>query len=71
MSLKSATALDKYSARGSFRVGREELTRRICRNTKAFAVPANTLVVAIRWASTPGALGRPSKRVEIWGVRRR
>jgi hypothetical protein len=72
MSLKAATSLDKYSARGSFRVGREELVRMNLPAPKAFAVPANTLVVADTVGfHARGFSARPSKRVEIWAFGRR
>ena len=72
MSLKASTALDKYSARGSFRVGRDELARMNLPAPKAFAVPANTLVVADTVGfHARGFSARPSKRVEIWAFGRR
>jgi hypothetical protein len=71
-SIRAAEAKDKYSARGSFRVGREDLRRMGLPEPKAFAVPANTLVVADTVGfHARGFSARPSKRVEIWAYGRR
>lgn len=72
MSVRAATAQDKYSARGSFRVGRDELARMNLPGPHAFAVPANTLVVGDTVGfHARGFSARPSKRVEIWAYGRR
>jgi hypothetical protein len=71
-SIRAAEAKDKYSARGSFRVTREDLQRMGLPEPKAFAVPANTLVVADTVGfHARGLSARPSKRVEIWAYGRR
>jgi Phytanoyl-CoA dioxygenase (PhyH) len=71
-SIDAAEARDKYSARGSFRVGPGVLARLKLPQPKAFAVPANTLVVADTVGfHARGPSARPSKRVEIWAFGRR
>jgi hypothetical protein len=72
MSIRAAENSDRYSARGSFRVRPEELRRLGLSEPKAFAVPANTLVVADTVGfHARGQSLRPSKRVEIWAYGRR
>jgi Phytanoyl-CoA dioxygenase (PhyH) len=71
-SIDAAEARDKYSARGSFRAGPDILARLKLPPPKAFAVPANTLVVADTVGFHARGIGaRPSKRVEIWAFGRR
>jgi hypothetical protein len=71
-SIRAAEARDKYSARGSFRVAREDLRRMGLPEPKAFAVPANTLVIADTVGfHARGLSARASKRVEIWAYGRR
>lgn len=63
---------DSYSARGSFRIGREELGRLKLKQPVAFAVPANTLVVGDTVGfHARGFSARPARRVEIWAYSRR
>jgi hypothetical protein len=72
MSIRAAEALDKYSARGSFRVEPHDLERMKLGAPKAFAVKANTLVVADTVGfHARGFSARPTKRVEIWAYSRR
>ncbi len=71
-SIRAAEAVDKYSARGSFRVEPGDLERMRLPAPKAFAVPANTLVVADTVGfHARGFSARPSQRVEIWAYSRR
>ena len=72
MSICAASNADRYSARGSFRVGSEELARMNLPRPRIFAVPANTLVVAdTSGFHARGHSARPSRRVEIWAYGRR
>lgn len=72
MSIRAAENADKYSARGSFRIRPEELSRLGLGAPRAFAVPANTLVVADTVGfHARGFSARASKRVEIWAFGRR
>jgi len=72
MSLKAADNPDRYSARGSFRVGPDDLARMKLPRPQALAVPANTLVVADTVGfHARGFSARPSRRVEIWSFGRR
>ncbi|MFT3989242.1 phytanoyl-CoA dioxygenase family protein [Aestuariivirga sp.] len=72
MSLKAADNPDRYSARGSFRVGPDDLARMKLPSPRTFAVPANTLVVADTVGfHARGFSARPSRRVEIWSFGRR
>lgn len=72
MSIRAAESSDRYSARGSFRIRPEELPRLGLGPPKAFAVPANTLVVADTVGfHARGLSTRPSRRVEIWAYGRR
>lgn len=72
MSIRAAGNADKYSARGSFRILPRELDKLDLGAPKAFAVPANTLVVADTVGFHARGLSvRPSRRVEIWAFGRR
>jgi hypothetical protein len=71
-SIVAAANADRYSARGSFRVSAEDLQRMELARPQAFAVPANTLVVADTVGfHARGHSARPSRRVEIWAYGRR
>jgi hypothetical protein len=71
-SIHAAEARDRYSARGSFRVGPGELEGMKLDQPKAFAVPANTLVVADTVGfHARGFSAKPTRRVEIWAYGRR
>ncbi|MFL5259573.1 MAG: phytanoyl-CoA dioxygenase family protein [Hyphomicrobiales bacterium] len=72
MSIRAAENSDRYSSRGSFRIRPDELATLGLGPPKAFAVPANTLVVADTVGFHARGLSvRPSKRVEIWAYGRR
>jgi hypothetical protein len=72
MSLGASGHTDPYSARGSFRVSRDDLAAMKLPSPRAFAVPANTLVVADTVGfHARGPSARPSRRVEIWAYGRR
>ena len=67
-----AHAAERLTARGSFRIDRNELARLGLPQPRACAVPANTLVVADTYGfHARGASVRPSRRVEIWSYSRR
>jgi len=71
-SVRARKELDRLSSRGSLRVGREELPALGLPEPRAFAVPANTLVVAdTSGFHARGPSARPSTRVEIWAYGRR
>jgi hypothetical protein len=71
-SIRAAEAADTYSARGSFRATPADLERMHLKQPVAFAVPANTLVVADTVGfHARGYSARPTKRVEIWAYSRR
>lgn len=71
-SLRARTGLDRLSARGSLRIGPEELAGLGLPTPRAFAVPANTLVVAdTSGFHARGLSVRPSTRIEIWSYGRR
>ncbi len=71
-SMRASAGLDRLSSRGSLRVGREELPALGLPEPRAFAVPANTLVVAdTSGFHARGPSARPSMRIEIWGYGRR
>lgn len=71
-SIKAPEGVDRLSARGSFRVTREELPALRLPEPRAFAVPANTLVVGDTFGfHARGPSVRPSTRVEIWAYSRR
>ena len=72
MSLRGPAAMDRLSARGSFRIDEAGLSGLGLGPARRFAVPANTLVVV----DTNGFHARaqslkPSKRMEIWAYSRR
>ena len=72
MSLRGPAAMDRLSARGSFRIDEAGLSRLGLGPARRFAVPANTLVVV----DTNGFHARaqslkPSMRMEIWAYSRR
>jgi hypothetical protein len=72
MALAVTTTGDRLSQRGSFRVREGDLARMKLPSPTAFAVPANTLVVADTVGfHARGFSARPSKRVEIWAYGRR
>ncbi len=71
-SLAMAEEPDRLSRRGSLRIGREELAALGLPQPRAFAVPANTLVVADTFGFHARGLSvRPSRRVEVWASGRR
>lgn len=71
-SLRARDGLDRLSARGSFRIAAEELAELGLPGPRAFAVPANTLVVAdTHGFHARGPSVRPSVRAEIWAYGRR
>lgn len=71
-SLQAATSADRLLARGSFRATRDDIAAMGYGEPRAFAVPANTLVVADTVGFHARGLSlRPSKRVEIWAYGRR
>lgn len=71
-SIRAAKHLDRLSSRGSLRVRPDELAALGLSEPRAFAVPANTLVVAdTSGFHARGPSVRPSKRVEIWAYGRR
>lgn len=72
MSVSAASNGDSYSARGSFRVSREDLAQMKLGEPAAFAVPANTLVIGDTVGfHARGHSARPSRRLEIWAYGRR
>jgi hypothetical protein len=71
-SIAAAAADDFLSARGSLRIGADELAGLGLPPPTAFAVPANTLVVADTGGfHARGLSARPSIRVELWAYHRR
>jgi hypothetical protein len=71
-SILAAASKDRLSSRGSLRASAEEITRMGFRAPRAFAVPANTLVIADTVGfHARGFSARPSVRVEIWTYGRR
>lgn len=71
-SIRASSGLDRLSSRGSLRIRPEELAALGLPAPKAFAVPANTLVVAdTSGFHARGPSLRPSTRVEIWSYGRR
>ncbi len=71
-SIRVAGGGDRLSARGSLRASREELASMGFAPPRAFAVPANTLVVADTVGfHARGFSARPTVRVEIWTYGRR
>ena len=72
MSLRAPHGVDRLSAKGSFRIAADELPALGLGAPRAFAVPANTLVVGDTFGfHARGPSVRPSTRVEIWGYGRR
>ncbi len=71
-SIVAATGSDRLAARGSLRATADELQRMGFAAPKAFAVPANTLVVADTVGfHARGFSARPTVRVEVWTYGRR
>lgn len=71
-SVRASRGLDRLSSRGSLRIAPEELTTLNLPAPRAFAVPANTLVVAdTSGFHARGPSVRPSMRIEIWTYGRR
>ena len=71
-SIRASTGLDRLSSRGSLRIAPGELAALGLPVPHAFAVPANTLVVAdTSGFHARGVSLRPSTRVEIWSYGRR
>ena len=71
-SIRARHGLDRLSSRGSLRIREDELASLGLPRPRAFAVPANTLVVAdTSGFHARGPSIRPSTRVEIWGYGRR
>jgi hypothetical protein len=65
-------AVDRLSARGSFRADVADLTTLGLPSPKAFDVPANTLVVADTVGFHARSVSsRPSVRIELWAYARR
>lgn len=70
--LRAPGGVDRLSARGSFRIEREELAALGLPEPRSFAVPANSLVVADTFGfHARGLSARPSVRVELWAYSRR
>lgn len=71
-SVRASSGLDRLSSRGSLRIAADELAALGLPAPKAFAVPANTLVVAdTSGFHARGPSVRPSTRIEIWSYGRR
>ncbi len=71
-SIRARDGLDRLSSRGSLRIEQAELADLGLPGPQAFAVPANTLVVAdTSGFHARGPSVRPSLRVEIWTYGRR
>jgi hypothetical protein len=72
MSIRVAKGDDRLSARGSLRATRSDLDAMGFAPPRAFAVPANTLVVADTVGfHARGFSARPTVRVEVWTYGRR
>jgi len=72
ISIGAAAGSDVLSARGSPRISAEALERLGYGRPRAFAVPANTLIVADTVGfHARGPSVRPSTRIEIWAYGRR
>lgn len=68
----TAARAERLTARGSFRIDPAELPALGLPPPKAFAVPANTLVVADTFGfHARGRAAAPGERVEIWAYSRR
>lgn len=71
-SITARRGLDRLSSRGSLRIAADELASLELPPPRAFAVPANTLVVAdTSGFHARGPSLRPSMRIEIWSYGRR
>jgi hypothetical protein len=71
-SVTAAKSSDFQASRGSLRITQEEILRLGFRAPRAFAVPANTLIIADTLGfHARGKSLRPSVRVELWGYARR
>jgi hypothetical protein len=71
-SIRAARTADRLSARGSLRATRADIERMGFAAPRAFAVPANTLVVADTVGfHARGFSARPTVRVEVWTYGRR
>jgi hypothetical protein len=71
-SLEITQGGDRLSRRGSLRIEQAQLKRLGYGEPQAFAVPANTLVVADTYGfHARGSSARPSVRIEIWAYGRR
>ncbi|WP_267419129.1 phytanoyl-CoA dioxygenase family protein [Sphingomonas sp. GC_Shp_1] len=71
-SIRASAGLDRLSSRGSLRIDAGELAALGLPAPQAFAVPANTLVVAdTAGFHARGPSVRPSMRIEIWTYGRR
>ncbi|MET0269481.1 MAG: phytanoyl-CoA dioxygenase family protein [Sphingomonas sp.] len=71
-SIVARDGLDRLSSRGSFRVSEAALAEMGLPAPRAFAVPANTLIVADTFGfHARGPSLRRSKRIEIWAYGRR
>jgi Phytanoyl-CoA dioxygenase (PhyH) len=71
-SIKAAEATDKYAAKGSFRLATGDLAAMGLPPVRAFAVKANTLVVADTVGfHARGESVRPTRRLELWSYSRR
>lgn len=71
-SMRASTGPDRLSSRGSFRIDADELHALALPEPRAFAVPANTLVVAdTSGFHARGPSVRPSMRIELWAYGRR
>jgi Phytanoyl-CoA dioxygenase (PhyH) len=72
MSLSASRSANPETRQGSFRIDPAELIELGLPQPRAFAVPANTLVVADTFGfHARGPSARPSLRVEIWAYGRR
>ena len=70
-SLTARDDADRLSARGSLRVGPDELAGMGLPPARTFAVPANTLIVAdTHGFHARGVATRPSTRIELWAFGR-
>jgi hypothetical protein len=72
MSLEACESANKETREGSFRIAARDLPKLNLPQPRAFAVPANTLVVADTFGfHARGPSARPSVRVEVWALGRR
>jgi hypothetical protein len=71
-SIAAPEGLDRLSARGSMRVGDEELEHLGLPPARRFGVKANTLIIADTFGfHARGPASKPTRRVEIWSYSRR